>query len=288
MTLGDLVEPPPPTELTQAPIPQDDEDEEEDIDDMRAGSSAKIDELIHLLQLTPDTEKSLVFSQFTSFLDKVRSRMGTYYFALLTQKSDRRSPGESRVCGGYERSPRLRSPIYSIPYIRFDGKMSARRRQEAIARFSVPLDGSCSSPVPATTRAAPPSRGTTAPPASQEPEVLPARRRTRKSTATAYVDGDAAMGEDAGDADYSFVEEGDDDDFIDDEDDEEALRRKSKSEKGKGKAKKQARISVAPPSTSTYLDGSAFGTEVNPKVMLLSLKAGALGLNLTVANNVFL
>ena len=95
-------------------------------------------------------------------------------------------------------------------------------------------------------------------------------------------------GEDAGDADYSFVEEGDDDDFIDDEDDEEALRRKSKSEKGKGKAKKQARISVAPPSTSTYLDGSAFGTEVNPKVMLLSLKAGALGLNLTVANNVFL
>ena len=72
LTLGDLIEPPPPTELTQAPIPQD-EDEDEDIDDLRSGSSAKIDELIHLLQLTPDTENSLVFSQFTSFLDKVRS-----------------------------------------------------------------------------------------------------------------------------------------------------------------------------------------------------------------------
>jgi SWI/SNF-related matrix-associated actin-dependent regulator of chromatin subfamily A3 len=39
-------------------------------DDLRAGSSAKIDQLIHLLRLTPSTDKSLVFSQFTSFLDK--------------------------------------------------------------------------------------------------------------------------------------------------------------------------------------------------------------------------
>lgn len=37
----------------------------------RAGSSAKIDQLVHLLQLTPGEEKSLVFSQFTSFLNKV-------------------------------------------------------------------------------------------------------------------------------------------------------------------------------------------------------------------------
>lgn len=96
------------------------------------------------------------------------------------------------------------------------------------------------------------------------------------------------MGDDDADADYTFKDDGDDDDFIDDAEDDEALRRKGKSKKGKGKAKKQTRISAAPPSTSTYLDGSAFGTEVNPKVMLLSLKAGALGLNLTVANNVFL
>lgn len=39
---------------------------------LRSGSSAKIDQLVHLLTLTPATEKSLVFSQFTGFLDKVR------------------------------------------------------------------------------------------------------------------------------------------------------------------------------------------------------------------------
>lgn len=35
------------------------------------GSSAKIDQLVQLLQFTPSNEKSLVFSQFTSFLDKI-------------------------------------------------------------------------------------------------------------------------------------------------------------------------------------------------------------------------
>ena len=53
----DLIEPPPPTELTLMPI--------------RTGSSSKIDQLLHLLRLTPEFEKSLVFSQFTTFLDKV-------------------------------------------------------------------------------------------------------------------------------------------------------------------------------------------------------------------------
>lgn len=35
-------------------------------------SSAKIDQLVRLLQLTPQDQKSVVFSQFTSFLDRVR------------------------------------------------------------------------------------------------------------------------------------------------------------------------------------------------------------------------
>lgn len=65
-----LVEPAPPTDLTQMPVRRD---EENDATGIRAGSSAKIDQLIHLLKLTPPTEKSLVFSQFTSFLDKVRA-----------------------------------------------------------------------------------------------------------------------------------------------------------------------------------------------------------------------
>lgn len=63
--MKDLIEPAPPTELTQASPPQDGEN------NGRSESSAKIDQLVHLLQLIPTTEKSLVFSQFTGFLDKV-------------------------------------------------------------------------------------------------------------------------------------------------------------------------------------------------------------------------
>lgn len=66
--MGDLIEPPSPNELTQAPVRRDEDD---DLTGIRAGSSAKVDQLVALLQLTPSTEKSLVFSQFTGFLDKV-------------------------------------------------------------------------------------------------------------------------------------------------------------------------------------------------------------------------
>lgn len=69
--MADLIEPAPPMDMTQAPIPKDEDDDEDD--DLRSGSSAKIDQLVHLLQLSPSDEKSLVFSQFTSFLDKVRN-----------------------------------------------------------------------------------------------------------------------------------------------------------------------------------------------------------------------
>jgi SWI/SNF-related matrix-associated actin-dependent regulator of chromatin subfamily A3 len=65
--LAELIEPAPPTDLTQVPVRAT----EENVNGIRAGSSAKIDQLVHLLQLTPATEKSLVFSQFTSFLDKI-------------------------------------------------------------------------------------------------------------------------------------------------------------------------------------------------------------------------
>lgn len=64
--MQDLVAPPPPTDLTQLPVEQDISQ-----DDLCTGSSAKIDQLIHLLKLIPNGSKSLVFSQFTSFLDKV-------------------------------------------------------------------------------------------------------------------------------------------------------------------------------------------------------------------------
>jgi SWI/SNF-related matrix-associated actin-dependent regulator of chromatin subfamily A3 len=42
---------------------------------LRVGPSDKINQLINLLRLTPDNEKSLVFSQFTSFLDKVNIKL---------------------------------------------------------------------------------------------------------------------------------------------------------------------------------------------------------------------
>ena len=70
ITSADLIEPAPETDLTQLPMPVD-KDEDKGDDELRTGSSAKIDQLLHLLQLTPSDEKSLVFSQFTSFLDKV-------------------------------------------------------------------------------------------------------------------------------------------------------------------------------------------------------------------------
>lgn len=65
LTLQSLVAPPPATDLTQAPAKQD------IVQSECTGSSAKIDQLIHLLELIPSDGKSLVFSQFTSFLDKV-------------------------------------------------------------------------------------------------------------------------------------------------------------------------------------------------------------------------
>lgn len=82
---GDLIEPPPPTELTQMFIrPEDDNHDMDEATDIRTGSSSKIDQLLHLLRLTPENEKSLVFSQFTTFLDKVRSYIAWIAHVLIT------------------------------------------------------------------------------------------------------------------------------------------------------------------------------------------------------------
>lgn len=89
------------------------------------------------------------------------------------------------------------------------------------------------------------------------------------------------MGTDNGDdPDFTFVEgaDDDDDDFIDDED---VVQKKPKKGKGKARNSRSTTMSSRDTSNSSF-DG------VNPKVMLISLKAGALGLNLTVANNVYL
>ncbi|TFK73969.1 hypothetical protein BDN72DRAFT_789912 [Pluteus cervinus] len=96
LSMRDLLEP-----LSSADLDQSQAEPE-----MNAGSSAKIDQLIYLLKLTPSTEKSLVFSQFTSFLDKIE--------------------------GSLEEA--------GIAFLRFDGRMSAKKRQEVIAKFSVPIE----------------------------------------------------------------------------------------------------------------------------------------------------
>ncbi|KAL1673766.1 SNF2 family N-terminal domain-containing protein [Schizophyllum commune] len=225
LTLGDLIEPAPPMDLTQAPVAEFAEDRT----GIRAGSSAKIDQLVKLLQLNPPADKSLVFSQFTSFLDKI---------------------AEALDAAG-------------IPYVRFDGQMSGKRREEAIRRFSVPIKATdMGAAIPTPTPAAAP------PPASGPSPIKPRRRASRK----AIVDLDSDDIEAAGDDD--FVMNGDDDG---DDDFEDYVAQAIKG-KGKGRAAAPAKA-VA----SNWLPGG-----VNPKVMLISLKAGALGLNLTVANNVYL
>ncbi|KAG6918560.1 hypothetical protein DXG01_013650 [Tephrocybe rancida] len=186
--MGDLYDPPPPTDLTQAVVRRE---EELDTSGIRGGSSAKIDQLVHLLRLTPPTEKSLVFSQFTSFLDKIAETLDAE----------------------------------GIPYVQFNGQMSAKRRQETISRFSVPI------------------------------------------TEGNSVNADNSVGDD--DDAYVFNNDDDDDDDIDDDDDTSAFsakRHKGKKNKSKGKAR---------------ASGTSAHPSSNPKVMLLSLKAGAVGLNLT-------
>ncbi|KAK1224593.1 hypothetical protein PQX77_012488 [Marasmius sp. AFHP31] len=216
LTLEDLFDPLPPTDATQ-PVLREPEPESR-----TQSSSAKIDQLVHLLQLTPAGEKSLVFSQFTSFLDKIGD--------TLAEKG--------------------------IPFVRLDGKMSAKRREEAITRFSVPLATSKTSMHKDTT--------------PQTPKGRAHRASRKKSVALEALDGndddsddDFAMG--TSEADYSDFED----------------ERPKKNSKGKGKGKQTF-------TEEDDLDDLAFATDENPTVMLLSLKAGAVGLNLTVANNVYL
>ncbi|KAJ7647212.1 SNF2 family N-terminal domain-containing protein [Roridomyces roridus] len=208
ITMGDLLSPPAPMQATQAPFRESDES-----DDAGEGSSAKIDQLIQLLQLTPSSEKSLVFSQFTSFLDKIAERLDEA----------------------------------GISYVRFDGRMSAKRRQDTIAQFSIPLDDD----------------------GEDAPEPSARRRSGGKSR-------------DPEDSDF-VMDVDDGSDFIDDDDDDTVYSKK----KGKGKGNAKAKGKAKGKATTSYASRSLAPGE-NPAVMLISLKAGALGLNLTVANNVYL
>jgi SWI/SNF-related matrix-associated actin-dependent regulator of chromatin subfamily A3 len=121
--------------------------------------------------------------------------------------------------------------------------MSARRRQEAIERFSIPLEDDGLGAI-------------------QEECSVPARTSRLKTRKTRVEDSESQEN----DSDDEFVDDG-----VDDDDD---IASSTRRKKGKG-------------SCCSKSLKSQFGGE-NPKVMLLSLKCGSLGLNLTVANNVYL
>ncbi|KAJ3791022.1 SNF2 family N-terminal domain-containing protein [Lentinula aff. detonsa] len=214
LSLNDLHDPLPPMDMTQPSFRSQNDEMEEGL---RNAPSAKIEQLVQLLKLTPSGEKSLVFSQFTSFLDKIAEVF------------------EER----------------GIPYVRFDGQMSAKRRADAITRFSVPLERM----------------------QAVKTSAASGSRRASRKTSYNVDEGDRNDNED--DEDFGT------DDGQSDFETEVTVTRKNK---GKGKAKQTQ-------GDSDFEDDLSFEStqnQNNPAVMLISLKAGALGLNLTVANNVYL
>lgn len=167
---------------------------------------------------------------------------------------------------------------YRIPYVRFDGKMSAKRRQETLETFCVPIEHDSGEAMSAhRTPIAPVS------------EAQPTRRSVRSSRR-----GGANARESHQDAEVTLIDGDGDDDFVPgmDADNDDGVggaptQSKSGKTKAKGKGKAATRSHLTPvEDTAAYRTSITNG--VNPKVMLISLKAGALGLNLTVANNIYL
>lgn len=115
--------------------------------------------------------------------------------------------------------------------------MSAKRRQEAIARFSVPLEEeSLEAPIEA-------------------PILSRQTRKTRNNNAAILDDGGEGN-------DSDFVMDGDEsEDYIETNDTPFSGYEEERKGKGKSKAVSYSRSSLE------------FGSEENPKVMLLSLKA---------------
>jgi SWI/SNF-related matrix-associated actin-dependent regulator of chromatin subfamily A3 len=139
--------------------------------------------------------------------------------------------------------------------------MSAKKRQETLERFSIPLEDDLN---------------------CETASGMPSR--SRRSSTQVSSHGDSFDIDDDGDADFTLNDVSDGD-FLDDDDDS-AFSYKPRKGKGNSKGKAKAK-STARTSVRAAFNGSSFAGE-NPKVMLISLKAGALGLNLTVANNVYL
>lgn len=157
--------------------------------------------------------------------------------------------------------------------------MSAKRRQETLERFSVPLSEN-EAPLPQSRSPSPVSQVPARAADSESPEPTTTTRRGRKTRRAIVLDSDDFV--DPQDADGDFIMNGgdeSDDDFVVQDDTPKKNEGKSKNSKGKQKARvpdpfdedDDDILPALPP-----VDPSG-----NPRVMLISLKAGALGLNLT-------
>jgi SWI/SNF-related matrix-associated actin-dependent regulator of chromatin subfamily A3 len=161
--------------------------------------------------------------------------------------------------------------------------MSAKRRQETLEAFCVPIEHDTQETLNAQTI----------------PDVLTSELQQTRRSARSTRRGGASGGE-YQQADIVPTNGDDDDDFLldidfDSDDDADSTRPRSKKRKtkAKGKGKGKGKGKAITRSRITSVGGSNMNTPpisngVNPKVMLISLKAGALGLNLTVANNIYL
>ena len=169
----------------------------------------------------------------------------------------------------------------SIPYVRFDGKLSQRKRQEALERFCVPVDEELEL---SSFQAA---KGN-----AELLESLGLGLRKGKSRVVKVEDEDDEDTVTIDDSDDEFIPDKQnggaggnesDDSFLND--DYSNWNSSTKKEKGKGKAKATSKAHNRLMNNGLF---SSSNENAVPKVMLISLKAGALGLNLTVANNFYL
>jgi hypothetical protein len=168
--------------------------------------------------------------------------------------------------------------FHSIPYVRFDGRMSQKRRQETLERFSIPVS-EADAAAAFTASQSQSTRGTPGARASQpQPEQEPATSASGRPLRRARSSGAALAAEDAGDgadgdgSDFamSAAEDDDDDDsFAEDDEDVAFVQKASAKGKGKGKAaaksadKGKQRASAASELSELR---SALNGEGNPKV----------------------
>ncbi|KAF9518097.1 hypothetical protein BS47DRAFT_1359131 [Hydnum rufescens UP504] len=282
--LSDLIEPLPPTDATQAQIRVELDSEDEEHSAVAFESSAKIDQLIHLLQLTPATEK----------LGVVRIPLGEANFGNPIQIAEHLAEAE-------------------IPFVRFDGSITTLNEAVGSKRNSKPshsrrivesddedekgnlsscrpwpiLLGSASSPS-RQTRSATVKLSVNVLSSDDEEHVEPVREKRPRLSFLPELTSDEDDLDNAVPVDLATTNRANGNanalatDLPSDDYDPSAEPSKTKE---KARAVSSTRRKVV--ERQAVLRSYDIDEKV-PVVMLISLKAGALGLQLTAANNVYL